>query len=229
MPQSAMSVVDALKSRRSVRAFLPTEVDKSVVEAILEQAARAPSGSNIQPWKAHVVTGECKVGLSRRIKDVLNDPEQDALHIEEFAYYPKTWKSPYIDRRRALGWGLYSLLGIEREDKQAMKAQHARNFDFFDAPVGLIFTTDRSMEQGSWLDFGMFIQNVMLLARTFELDTCPQAAFNRYHRLIGDHLGLPEDEILVCAVSLGYADNSKIENTLASDRGPLASFVSFHS
>jgi nitroreductase len=159
---------------------------------------------------------------------VLSDPVQDALHTEEFAYYPKTWKSPYIERRRALGWGLYSLLGIAREDKQSMKAQHARNFDFFDAPVGVIFTTDRSMEQGSWLDFGMFVQNVMLLARTFQLDTCPQAAFNRYHRLVTEQLSLPDDEIMVCAMSLGYADDSKIENTLASERIPAQSFVRFH-
>ncbi|MHC8361642.1 nitroreductase [Pseudomonas sp. LS2P72] len=229
MHQSTMSVIEALGSRRSVRAFLPDQVDQEVLKTILGQAARAPSGSNIQPWKAHVITGESKAALSRCIKGVLGDPEQDALHTEEFAYYPKTWKSPYIERRRALGWGLYSLLGIAREDKQAMKAQHVRNFDFFDAPVGLIFTKDRSVEQGAWLDFGMFVQNVMLLARTFELDTCPQAAFNRYHRLVAEHLSLPEDEILVCAMSLGYADDSKIENTLSSERVPVESFVRFHS
>ncbi|WP_025858346.1 nitroreductase [Pseudomonas sp. CHM02] len=228
MHQSTMSVVEALKSRRSVRAFLPDQVNQEVLKTILSQAARAPSGSNIQPWKAHILTGETKAALSQRIKDVQSDPDQDALHTEEFAYYPKHWKSPYIERRRALGWGLYSLLGITRDDKQAMKAQHARNFDFFDAPVGLIFTTDRSMEQGTWLDFGMFVQSVMLLARTFELDTCPQAAFNRYHRLVAEQLSLPDDEIMVCAMSLGYADHSKIENTLASERIPAESFVRFH-
>lgn len=229
MQQSTMSLVEALSTRRSVRAFLPDPVDPSVLAAILTQSARAPSGSNIQPWKAHVLTGESKAALSRRIKEVLSDPTQDALHTEEFAYYPKTWKSPFIERRRALGWGLYSLLGIAREDKLAMREQHARNFDFFDAPVGILFTTDRSMEQGSWLDFGMFIQNIMLVARSFELDTCPQAAFNRYHRLVEEHLSLPDDEILVCAMSLGRADNTRIENTLASERVPVDSFVKFHS
>lgn len=228
MYQSAMSLVEALTTRRSVRAFLPDKVDHEVLESLLAQSARAPSGSNIQPWKAHVVTGESKAALSSSIHAVLNEPKQNALHEEEFAYYPKNWKSPFIERRRELGWGLYSLLGITRENKTRMKAQHARNFDFFDAPVGIIFTTDRSMEQGSWLDFGMFIQNVMLVARTFGLDTCPQAAFNRYHRLVAKHLNWPEDEIMVCAMSLGYADNSKVENTLVTSRVPLESFVRFH-
>lgn len=229
MCQSRVSVVEAIETRRSVRAFLPDPIERSVLEAIFAHASRAPSGSNIQPWVAHVLTGETKIALSRKIGAILEDPEQNDLHHEEFAYYPKTWKSPFIDRRRSLGWGLYSLLGIPREDKLAMRAQHARNFEFFDAPVGIIFTTDRSMEQGSWLDFGMFLQNVMLMARTFNLDTCPQAAFNKYHRLISEHLNLPGDQKMVCAMSLGYADNTKVENTLASERVPVEGFVKFHS
>ena len=229
MCQSKVSVVEAIETRRSVRAFLSDPIERSVLEAIFSHASRAPSGSNIQPWVAHVLTGETKIALSRKIATILEDPEQNDLHQEEFAYYPKTWKSPFIDRRRALGWGLYSLLGIPREDKLAMKAQHARNFDFFDAPVGIVFTTDRSMEQGSWLDFGMFLQNVMLMARTFDLDTCPQAAFNKYHRLITEHLNLPSDQKMVCAMSLGYADSTKVENTLASERVPVEGFVLFHS
>lgn len=229
MCQSRVSVIEAIETRRSVRAFLPDPIERRVLEAIFSHASRAPSGSNIQPWVAHVLTGNSKISLSRKIDRVLDDPEQNDLHYEEFAYYPKTWKSPFIDRRRALGWGLYSLLGIPREDKLAMKAQHARNFKFFDAPVGIVFTTDRSMEQGSWLDFGMFLQNVMLMARTFGLDTCPQAAFNKYHRLIFEHLNLPSDQKMVCAMSLGYADNAKVENTLASKRVPVESFVRFHS
>jgi nitroreductase len=229
MCQSRVSVVEAIETRRSVRAFLPDPINRSVLEAIFSHASRAPSGSNIQPWVAHVLTGDSKIALSRKIVTVLEDPQQNELHHEEFAYYPKTWKSPFIDRRRALGWGLYSLLGIPREDKIAMKAQHARNFEFFDAPVGIVFTTDRTMEQGSWLDFGMFLQNVMLMARTFDLDTCPQAAFNKYHRLISEHLNLPSDQKMVCAMSLGYADNTKVENTLASERVPVEDFVQFHA
>lgn len=229
MCQSKVSVVEAIETRRSVRAFLSDPIERSVLEAIFSHASRAPSGSNIQPWVAHVLTGEIKIALSRKIATILEDPEQNDLHQEEFAYYPKIWKPPFIDRRRALGWGLYSLLGIPREDKLAMKAQHARNFDFFDAPVGIVFTTDRSIEQGSWLDFGMFLQNVMLMARTFDLDTCPQAAFNKYHRLITEHLNLPSDQKMVCAMSLGYADSTKVENTLTSGRVPVEGFVQFHS
>ena len=156
-----------------------------------------------------------------------NDPEADKLHEEEFAYYPRTWTSPFIDRRRELGWSLYSLLGITREDKTRMKAQLGRNFEFFGAPVGVIFVTDRSMEQGSWLDYGMFLQSVMLMARAFGLDTCPQAAFNRYHRIIAEHLALPDNEIVVCGMSIGYADLSQPENMLVSKREEVGGFVRF--
>jgi len=228
MSDSHITVMDAVRTRRSIRAFLPKAVDQDVLKEILAASSRAPSGSNIQPWKVHVLTGNTKSALSEKLLSVVRDPDQVELHSEEFAYYPKTWKAPYIDRRRALGWGLYTLLGIERDDKSGMAAQHARNFEFFDAPVGLIFTVDRIMERGSWLDFGMFLQNIMLTARAQGLDTCPQAAFNRYHRVVTEHLQLPNDDVLVCAMSLGYADVSRIENTLSSERAPLETFVTFH-
>jgi len=122
---------------------------------------------------------------------------------------------------------LYSLLGITREDKTRMKAQLGRNFEFFGAPVGVIFVTDRSMEQGSWLDYGMFLQSVMLMARAFGMDTCPQAAFNRYHRIIAEHLTLPDNEIVVCGMSIGYADLSQPENALVSRREEVDDFVRF--
>jgi nitroreductase len=220
-------VVAAIDSRRSVRAFLPDPVDDATLESIFEHACRAPSGSNIQPWKAYVLTGGIKERLSRAILEVYRDPEADRLHEEEHAYYPKTWASPFIERRRTLGLGLYSLLGLTREDKAGMKAQMGRNFEFFGAPVGIMFTTDRLMERGSWLDYGMFIQNVMLMARAYGLDTCPQAAFNRYHRIIAEQLRLPENETFVCGMSLGYADMSKPENQLASEREPVANVVRF--
>jgi len=222
-----MNVADAIASRRSIRAFLPDPVERATLEAILESACRAASGSNIQPWKVHVLTGDAKEALSRAILDVFNNPAADREHEEEFAYYPRTWTSPFIERRRALGIGLYSLLGPTRENKEGMHAQMGRNFAFFGAPVGIIFTTDRTMERGSWLDYGMFIQNVMLMARSFGLDTCPQAAFNRYHRIIAEQLTLPEHETVVCGMSLGYADWSQPENRLASDREPLKNVVRF--
>ncbi|RYE71327.1 MAG: nitroreductase, partial [Oxalobacteraceae bacterium] len=150
-----------------------------------------------------------------------------AQHSEEYPYYPRTWKSPFIDRRRKVGWDLYALLGLTRENKAGMAAQHARNFRFFDAPVGLMFTIDRSMEQGSWLDYGMFLQSIMVAARGRGLDTCPQAAFTQYHRIISEQLMLSADDMVVCGMALGWADPGKIENTLVTEREPVSGFVRF--
>jgi nitroreductase len=221
------TVLGALMSRRSIRAFLPDAVDETLLRQLFDAARRAPSGSNTQPWKVTVLTGESRAALSRKILAVYNDPEADKLHEEEFAYYPVKWEAPFIDRRRELGWSLYGLLGITRDDKARMKAQLGRNFDFFGAPVGVIFTTDRTMEQGSWLDYGMFLQSVMLMARALGLDTCPQAAFNKYHRIIAEHVQLPGNEMVVCGMSIGYADLSQPENALVSKRDEVDEFVRF--
>ncbi len=225
---SEQKIVDgAITSRRSIRAFLPTPVAREDIEAILQVAARAPSGTNTQPWKVRVVTGQTKKTLSDRILAAYLDPAVSKQHVEEYAYYPRDWTSPYIDRRRKVGWDLYSLLSLTRENKTGMQAQHGRNYVFFDAPVGLIFTIDRIMEQGSWLDYGMFLQNVMVAARGRGLDTCPQAAFTQFHRIIVDVLQLHDTEQVVCGMSLGYADPSKIENTLVTEREPVAGFTKF--
>lgn len=221
------AVDTAITSRRSIRAYLPTAVAQEDIAAILEVAARAPSGTNTQPWKVYVLTGAMKEALSARILAAYADPEQNRQHTEEYAYYPRAWVSPYIDRRRKVGWDLYSLLGLTRDNKAGMAAQHGRNFEFFGAPVGMIFTIDRIMEQGSWLDYGMFLQNIMVAARGRGLDTCPQAAFTQYHRIIGEVLGLPAGETVVCGMSLGFADGGKIENTLVTEREPIANFVKF--
>ncbi len=222
----AQQIVDnTIISRRSVRAFLPQAVAKEDIEKILEVSARAPSGSNTQPWKVYVLTGAKLKQLSTGILQAHNDAS--AKHTEEYNYYPVKWTTPYVDRRRKIGWDLYALLGLGRENKAGMHAQHGRNYGFFDAPAGFIFTIDRVMEQGSWLDYGMFLQNVMLAARARGLDTCPQAAFNQYHKIIGEVLGLPENEMVVCGMSLGYADNSKIENSLTTEREPVPGFVKF--
>jgi len=217
----------AITSRRSIRAFLDKPVEQHDIERILEVAARAPSGTNTQPWKVYVLTGPARTALSDAILAVHLDPEQSRQHTEEYAYYPREWVSPFIDRRRKVGWDLYGLLGLSREDKAGMAAQHARNFRFFDAPVGLIFTIDRVMEQGSWLDYGMFLQNIMVAARGRGLDTCPQAAFTQYHRIIAEQLRLPANETVVCGMALGWADPSKIENSLVTERAPLSAFVHF--
>ena len=165
--------------------------------------------------------------LSSRILAAYKDPEQNRQHTEEYAYYPREWVAPYIDRRRKVGWDLYALLGLTRENKAGMAAQHGRNYVFFDAPVGLIFTIDRIMEQGSWLDYGMFLQNIMVAARGRGLDTCPQAAFTQFHRIIADELGLADNETVVCGMSLGYADHGKVENSLVTEREPVSNFVKF--
>ncbi|CAM5797741.1 nitroreductase [Rhizobacter fulvus] len=226
-PEQTAAVDTAIITRRSLRAFLPTPVPRETIEAILQVAARSPSGTNTQPWKVYVLTGHAKEELSRKVAAAYDDPEQRAQHSEEYAYYPTEWKSPFIDRRRKVGWDLYGLLDIAKTDKARMHAQHRRNYEFFDAPVGLIFTIDRVMRQGSWLDYGMFLQSVMVAARGRGLDTCPQAAFTQFHRIITAHVGAPDNEQVVCGMSLGWADPDAIENTLVTEREPVSGFARF--
>ena len=226
-PDSIRCVDDAITTRRSLRAFLPTPVPRETIEAILNVAARAPSGTNTQPWKVYVLTGDAKTELSRKIMAAHNDPVERAKHSDEYDYYPTEWKSPFIDRRRKIGWDLYGLLGIAKTDKARMHAQHGRNYEFFGAPVGLMFTIDRIMQQGSWLDYGMFLQSIMVAARGRGLDTCPQAAFMQFHRIITAHIGAPDNEQFVCGMSLGHADPAAIENTLVTERDPAGTFVRF--
>lgn len=226
-PEQTAAVEAALQTRHSMRAFLPTPVPRDTLERILQVAARAPSGTNTQPWQVHVLTGAARERLVQRLQAAYNDPEELARHAEEYAYYPSEWVSPYIDRRRKVGWDLYGLLGITKGDKARMHAQHGRNYRFFDAPVGLMFTIDRVMQQGSWLDYGMFLQNVMVAARAHGLHTCPQAAFTQFHRLIADELNLAPEQMLVCGMALGYADPQAVENTLVTDREPVSGFVRF--
>lgn len=215
-----MSPEEAILSRRSIRAFRPEPVAREVVERILDIAARAPSGTNMQPWRAHALAGEAKLALSA------------ALHAAapgeaEYRYYPERFFEPYLARRRKVGWDLYGLLGIAKGDTERMAAQHARNLDFFGAPVGLVFTIDRRLEIGSWLDYGMFLENVAIAARGFGLDTCPQAAFAPYHAAIRAHLGLPAEDVVVCGMALGHADPEAPENTLVTERLPARDFASF--
>jgi nitroreductase len=221
-------VVDEnMKARRSIRAFLPKAVSKEQILELLDVAGRAPSGTNTQPWQVYVVTGAKKQAITDDILAALANPELLKEHTEEYSYYPSKWVDPYISRRRKVGFDLYGLLGIGKEDKDKMQAQGARNFQFFDAPVGIFFTIDRVMQQGSWLDYGMFIQNVMLAAKARGLDTCPQAAFTQFHKIIAKHLALKPEQQLVCGMSLGYADTSKIENTLVTEREPAQNFTQF--
>ena len=227
--EAETAAVDAaITTRRSMRAYLPTPVPRSLVEEILAVASRAPSGTNIQPWQVHVLTGAAQKRLSDRLLAIHNDPQELARHEREYEYYPREWTSPYVERRRKVGWDLYGLLGIEKTDKARMHEQHGRNYRFFDAPVGLIFSINRIMQQGSWLDYGMFLENIMIAARARGLHTCPQAAFTSFHRVIAEELAFPPEQMLVCGMALGYADPAAAENQLVTERAPVAEFTRFH-
>ena len=217
---------ETILSRRSVRAFRPDPVPRDAIEELLAVAARAPSGTNVQPWKVWVLAWEVRNRVAARMVAAYLGSGGEGMR-SPYKYYPTKWREPYISRRRKLGWGLYGLLGIGREDKHRMAQQHARNFQFFDAPVGLIFTIDRDLDLGSWLDYGMFLQNVMLAARARGLDTCPQAAISQAHVILREELAIPELEQVVCGMSLGYARADAIENTLLTEREPVASFARF--
>jgi nitroreductase len=228
-PAQLRAAVDwAITSRRSVRAFLPTPVPRAELEAILAVASRAPSGTNTQPWKVHVVTGEAKARLSAAILEAFDDPAAARAHTEEYDYYPRQWVSPYVERRRKVGLDLYGLLGIRRGDAARMHAQFARNYRFFDAPVGLFLTIGRIMGRGSLIDAGAFLQSLMVAARGRGLDTCPQAAFTQFHRIVEAQLGIGEDQLLLCGMSLGHADPAAPENRLVTEREPVAAFATFH-
>ena len=225
-PDPAAMVDAVMAGRHAVRAFLPRAVPRELLAEILAIASRAPSGTNLQPWRVHVLTGAARQRLVDAVCAAYDSDEHG--HSAEYNYYPAEFFEPYLARRRQIGWGLYGLLGIEKGDKVRMKAQMRRNYEFFGAPVGLIFTIDRRMEQGSWLDYGMFVQSVMLAARARGLDTCPQVAWLDYHRIIAGVLGFDAQEQLVCGMSLGYADPAAIENTLRTERAALDEFVVFH-
>ena len=218
-------VDDAIGSRRSVRAYLPDPVSEDTVRSILKVAARAPSGTNMQPWKVYVATGATKTKIAEAI--LSSGIRAEKAQWDEYKYYPDQFFEPYLTRRRAVAYKLYGLLEIGRRDTAKMRAQHDRNFHFFDAPVGMIFTIDRRLEVGSWIDYGMFLENIMIAARGRGLFTCPQAAFAPYHKQLRPVLGIPDGEVVVCGMALGYEDESKPENKLRTERAPLDEWAVF--
>ena len=226
-PATTQAAEDAIISRRSVRAYLNKPVPRELIERVLNLAGRAPSGTNTQPWKVTVLTGASKQALTDKILAAYNNAEERAQHTEAYDYYPAQWVSPYIDRRRKIGWDMYGLLGLTKDNKAGMHEQHAQNYRFFGAPVGLMFTIDKVMGKGSWVDYGMFMQTLMLAARAHGLDTCPQAAFNQFHRIILPHIGAGPDEELICGMSLGYADNTPPVAQLKTERESAAHFTRF--
>ena len=225
------AVDEAIVSRQSIRQFLPTPVPRETIAHLLEVASRAPSGTNTQPWKAYVLQGASRDSLVEKVcaaHDALRaDPSLAAQYREEYDYYPEKWVSPYIDRRRENGWGLYGLLGITKGDKDRMHAQHHRNFQFFDAPVGLMFTLDRVMGRGSLVDYGMFMQSLMVAARGLGLHTCPQAAWNGFSSIILPHIGAGDHEMLVCGMAMGHADEAALVNTFRTPRIAASGFTTW--
>lgn len=221
----APSVSAAVDTRRSIRAYQSTKVPQDILETLLQRAARAPSGTNMQPWKTYVLTGEHRRLLCDTVCDAFDDEQTPAS--SEVNYYPDRWFEPYLSRRRQVGWSLYGLLGIKKGDREATRAQQRRNYQFFDAPVGLIFTVHRGLATGSWLDYGMFLQNIMLLAREQGLHTCPQAAWADFHPQVRRVLPMTEDEVVVCGMALGYAETEAVENSLVTQRVALDEHVTF--
>lgn len=216
-----MNVDEAILTRRSVRAFLPTPVPQRTVLDILDVAARAPSGTNMQPWRVYAVAGRVRDAI---VADAL------ALHDRggepaEYKYYPDKLFEPFIGRRRKVGWDLYGLLGIGKGDREKTHRQHGENYRFFGAPVGLFFFVHRELEIGSWLDYGMFIENVMVAARGRGLHTCPQVAWTRVHSAVRPHVGAPDDHALICGMSLGYEDEAATVNGLRTEREPATAFT----
>lgn len=220
-----MNVTDALSTRSSKRAFLDRPVSRETISRILSLAGLAPSGSNIQPWQVYAVSGTRRDRLCAEVLEAARrDPSGQG---REYNYYPVTWREPYLARRRACGWGLYGLLGIEKGDRAAGLRQALRNFELFGAPVGLFFYIDRDLQPGSWLDYGMFLQSVMLAARESGLDTCPQAAWLEFHRIVAAQVGAPPGQMLVCGMALGYADASNPVNAYRPDRLAVEEYTRF--
>lgn len=224
--EPASTVDEAILTRKSVRAFLPTPVDRSTVEELLALASRSPSGSNIQPWRVRVIAGEVRDRLVKAIFDAAARDGLDA-YKREWNYYPVRWREPFLGRRRKIGWDMYNLLSVPKGDFEGTQRARLRNFEFFGAPVGMIFTLDEDLEIGSWLDLGIYLGAIMIAARGRGLDTCPQAAFADFHEIIRQQLNIPGNEIIICGMALGHIDPDAPVNALATERASVGDFATF--
>jgi nitroreductase len=226
-----LTVAEAITSRMSVRAFKKDLVAKGLILKLLNISARAPSGTNTQPWRVYVLEGQALQELCAQVcaayDSIATNPDLAKEYQSEYDYYPSKWFSPYIDRRRENGWSLYGLLGITKGDKDKMHAQHRKNFQAFGAPVCMFFTIDKELGRGSMLDYGMFLQNMMVAARGEGLDTCPQAAWNDYAKIILPFIGAKENEMLVCGMALGYANKNELVNTFTTPRVDAEDFATW--
>lgn len=222
---SAMEVADAIRSRHSVRCFLPTPVAPSLLRQVLDTASNAPSGSNLQPWTVFVLTGRTLAALGSDMRDAYLRDEPG--HRREYSYYPATMPEPFLSRRRACGWSLYGTLGITRGETARMKAQRSTNYDFFGAPVGLVFTIDAALEVGSWMDYGGFLQSIMLAARGFGLHSCAQASIAEYPDIVRRHLPVSPGHTVLCGMAMGYADAAAPINAFRTARAGVDEFATF--
>lgn len=221
----AEAVERAIRARRAIRAFLPDPVQPDLVRRLIDLAAQAPSGTNMQPWKLRVIGPQARARLESALLAALDAGERPGA--EEYRYYPERFREPYLSRRRKVGWDLYDLLGVVKGDTEGMKRQTAANLRFFDAPVALMLAIDRDLEIGSWLDLGMFIQNLLVAAQAHGLDSCPQAIFAQFHPIVRRELAIPEDEIVVCGIAIGKADPEAPANRLVPEREPVESFTTW--
>lgn len=219
-----MHVFEAIATRRSIRSFTERDIPRETLDDLLATAARAPSGGNIQPWKVHVL----EAAAVRRVADAIHAARATGQVSADYTYYPVEWREPWISRKRKVGWDLYTLAGVQKGDRAAGERFHARNFDFFGAPVGLILTIDQDAGEGAWVDLGIFAGTLMLAARGLGLDTCPQAFFAEVAQPIRESLPLPAGELVVCGIALGYADPAARVNGLVTEREPVAGFATFH-
>jgi nitroreductase len=216
----------AITGRKSVRAFLDTPVSEQTVARILEVASRAPSGTNMQPWRVHVVAGAAREKLANAVHGAFTSGGRSPTG-SEYKYYPDQFFEPYLSRRRKVGFDMYGMLGIQKGDTEAMAKQLGQNYLFFGAPVGLMFTVDRRLEIGSWLDYGYFLEAVCVAARAHGLDTCSQQAFAYFHTVIREQLAFDDNEVLVCGMAMGHADWNAPINKLVTVREPVSAFATF--
>ena len=215
----------AILSRRAVRGFLSAPVSQADIEHLLNVAARAPSGTNMQPWRVIALAGQPLADFTTGMVAGFKDRAETGG--SERPYYPSPQYEPYLSRRRKLGWDLYGTLGIARGETDKMAAHGARNLEYFGAPVGLVCMIDRKLQVGSWIDYGCFLENIAIAARGRGLDTCHMAIFAEFHTTVRRLLNLPEDDIIVCGVAIGYADPDAPANALVTTRVPAAAFSQF--
>jgi nitroreductase len=222
---TTLGVSEAVRSRRSIRAFLNTPVAPELLREVLELAARAPSGGNLQPWRIHLVSGAAIARLRELMRERLRSAGPD---LAEYDVYPPNLWDPYRTRRFEIGEIMYQALGIARGDKLARLERFAHNYDFFGAPVGLFCLIERRMGPPQWSDLGMYLQTVMLLLRERGVDSCAQESWSAYNRLVCTFLGTPPEQMLFCGMAIGYADEHAPVNQLQSPRAPLQEFATFH-